>query len=182
MSYVNEVLEFNREFVKNKEYEQYATTKYPNKKIAVLSCMDTRLTELLPAALGFKNGDIKIIKNAGGVISHPFGSAMRSLLVAIYELNVEEIFVVGHYDCGMQSLQPQRMIKKMKQRGISEKELDMIEYCGVDLEHWFKGFEDPAESVAATVGVIVHHPLIPKDIKVAGFVIDPLTGQLDVVE
>ena len=53
--------------------------------------MDTRLTALLPAALGIKNGDVKMIKNAGGVISHPFGSVIRSLLVAIFELGVEEI-------------------------------------------------------------------------------------------
>jgi len=36
--------------------------------------MDTRLLELLPAALGLKNGDAQIIKNAGGVIAHPFGT------------------------------------------------------------------------------------------------------------
>ena len=53
--------------------------------------MDTRLTELLPAALGLKNGDAKIIKNAGGLVISAFDSAMRSLIVAIYELGVEEI-------------------------------------------------------------------------------------------
>lgn len=67
---INEILQFNRTFVKNEEYKQYETTKYPDKKLAIVSCMDTRLTELLPASLGLKNGDAKIIKNAGGVISH----------------------------------------------------------------------------------------------------------------
>lgn len=70
---LDEILEFNKQFVANKGYEKYITNKYPDKKIAILSCMDTRLTELLPAALGIKNGDVKMIKNAGGVISHPFG-------------------------------------------------------------------------------------------------------------
>lgn len=56
--------------------------------------MDTRLTELLPAALGIRNGDVKIIKNAGGVISHPFGSVIRSLMVAIYELGVKELWLL----------------------------------------------------------------------------------------
>lgn len=68
---IDEILQFNREFVANKGYEPFVTTKYPHKKIAILSCMDTRLTALLPAALGIKNGDIKLIKNAGGIISHP---------------------------------------------------------------------------------------------------------------
>lgn len=54
--------------------------------------MDTRLTELLPAALGIHNGDVKIIKNAGAVISHPFGSVIRSLLVAIIELGWKKLW------------------------------------------------------------------------------------------
>ena len=44
---LEEILKFNKEFVEKKEYEKYNTTKYPDKKIAILSCMDTRLTELL---------------------------------------------------------------------------------------------------------------------------------------
>ena len=66
-----------------KRYERFITDKYPNKRIAIVTCMDTRLVELLPAALGFRNGDVKIIKNAGGVVTNPFGSVIRSLLVAI---------------------------------------------------------------------------------------------------
>ena len=97
---VEEIIAFNKQFVENKGYEKYITNKYPDKKLAILSCMDTRLTELLPAALGLRNGDAKIIKNAGAVISHPFGSVIRSLLVAIYELGVEEIMVIAHSDCG----------------------------------------------------------------------------------
>ena len=55
---LDEILEFNKQFVANKGYEKYITNKYPDKKIAILSCMDTRLTELLPAALGIKNGEV----------------------------------------------------------------------------------------------------------------------------
>ena len=93
---IEELLAYNRKFVEEKRYEQYAASKYPNKKIAILTCMDTRLVELLPAALGLRNGDVKIIKNAGGVVTNPFGSVIRSLLVAIIELGVEEIMVIGH--------------------------------------------------------------------------------------
>ena len=63
---LEEILAYNKQFVENKGYESYITNKYPDKKIAILSCMDTRLTALLPAALGIKNGDVKMIKNAGG--------------------------------------------------------------------------------------------------------------------
>ena len=62
---INEILEYNKQFVEEKEYQRYITNKFPDKKIAIVSFMDTRLIELLPAALGIKNGDAKIIKNAG---------------------------------------------------------------------------------------------------------------------
>ena len=73
---IDQIIAFNKTFVEQKGYEKYLTSKYPDKKLAVLSCMDTRLTELLPAALGLKNGDAKIIKNAGGLVISAFDSAM----------------------------------------------------------------------------------------------------------
>lgn len=45
---IDQIIEYNKTFVAQKGYEQYLTDKYPDKKLAVLSCMDTRLTELLP--------------------------------------------------------------------------------------------------------------------------------------
>ncbi len=182
MSIRDEVLQFNHAFVAGKKYEPYLTTKYPDKHIAILSCMDTRLTELLPAALNFRNGDIKIIKNAGGVISHPFGSVIRSLLVAVYELGVNEILVIGHYDCGMQNIDPQRLIEKMKARGVRQEALDFIAYCGIDAQKWLRGFDDPLASVRESVRMIREHPLVPADVTVSGYLMDPETGRLDPVD
>lgn len=51
---IDELLAYNASFVAEKGYERYITNKYPDKKIAIVTCMDTRLTELLPAALGIK--------------------------------------------------------------------------------------------------------------------------------
>ena len=48
---IEDILAYNKRFVAEKGYEKYITNKYPDKKIAILSCMDTRLTALLPAAL-----------------------------------------------------------------------------------------------------------------------------------
>ena len=45
---IDQILTYNAQFVANKEYEPYVTDKFPAKKLAVLTCMDTRLTELLP--------------------------------------------------------------------------------------------------------------------------------------
>ena len=124
---MEELLPYNKTFVAEKQYEQYATSKYPDKKIAIVSCMDTRLTELLPAALGLKNGDVKIIKNAGATLTQPFGSVVRSLLIAIYELGVEEILIIGHTDCGVQHMDSQALIEKIKEQGIDQHTLDMMD-------------------------------------------------------
>ena len=158
---IEEIREFNKSFVKDEKYQSYITSKYPDKKLAILTCMDTRLTELLPAALGLKNGDVKLIKNAGGVISNPFGSVVRSLLIAVYELGVETILVIGHTDCGVQHMDSRAMIESMKQRGVSQEAIDMIHYCGIDFEKWLSGFDDVNTSVQETVELLKHHPLIP---------------------
>lgn len=125
---IEDILAYNKRFVAEKGYEKYITNKYPDKKIAILSCMDTRLTALLPAALGIKNGDVKMIKNAGGIISHPFGSVIRSLMVAIYELGVTEVMVIAHSDCGACHMSSAQMIEHMKARGIKQETIDMIRF------------------------------------------------------
>ncbi|MBR0084806.1 MAG: carbonic anhydrase, partial [Bacteroidales bacterium] len=123
MSNIDKVIAFNREYVASKEYEKHLTDKYPDKKLAVLSCMDTRLAVLLQEALGLKNGDAKIIKNAGAVIPSPWDSAMRSLIVAIYELGVTEVMVVAHSNCGACHMSFGHFKEEMLHRGIPEAEL-----------------------------------------------------------
>ena len=181
MNHISEVLEYNQHFVENKEYEAYRTSKFPDKKIVVLSCMDTRLTELLPKAMNFKNGDVKLIKNAGAIISQPFGSVMRSILVAIYELQADEVFIVAHLDCGMASLNSDHMIEMIKERGVSETVLSTLENSGIRLSKWLRGFNDVHEGVIHTVNVINKHPLLPANIPVHGMIIDPDNGALELV-
>ena len=117
---IDQIVQYNKEFVANKGYEKFITDKYPDKKLAVLSCMDTRLTELLPAALGLKNGDAKIIKNAGGLVISAFDSAMRSLIVAIYELGVKHVMVVAHSHCGACHMSYDHFHDEMLARGVTE--------------------------------------------------------------
>ena len=176
---IDQIIEYNKEFVARKGYEQYVTDKYPDKKLAVLSCMDTRLTELLPAALGLKNGDAKIIKNAGGLVISPFDSAMRSLVVAVYELGVEEIMVVAHSNCGACHMSFDHFHHEMNARGVTDETLDTIRKSGIDLNQWLEGFKDTPESVRKTVATIKTHPLMPSNITVRGFIIDSVTGALE---
>ena len=176
---IDQIIEYNKTFVARKGYEQYVTDKYPDKRLAVLSCMDTRLTELLPAALGLRNGDAKIIKNAGGLVISPFDSAMRSLVVAIYELGVQEIMVVAHSQCGACHMSYEHFHHEMLARGVTDETLNTIRRCGIDLDHWLEGFKDTPESVRKTMEIIKTHPLVPGDVKVRGFIIDSVTGELE---
>ena len=178
---IDSIIAFNKEFVASKGYEKYLTDKYPDKKLAVLSCMDTRLTELLPAALGLRNGDAKIIKNAGGLVISAFDSAMRSLIVAIYELGVKHVMVVAHSHCGACHMSYSHFHEQMLARGVTDETLDTIRRCGIDLNQWLEGFRDTPDSVRRTVETISTHPLVPRDIVVRGFIIDSETGALEEV-
>lgn len=178
---IREILKHNEKFVKNEEYRRFLAGKYPRRKLAVLSCMDTRLVELLPAALGVRDGDVKMIKNAGGMITDPFDTSIRSLLIAILELGVEEVMVVAHTGCGVAEVTPDKIRTHLKERGISEEAIHRMEVAGLNLNLWFQGFATPQEEVLRSVKLIRDHPLIPADIKVYGFVIDVATGRLQPV-
>jgi carbonic anhydrase len=179
--FLDEILSYNENFVADKKYEEYETTKFPNKRMVILTCMDTRLLELLPKAINIANGDAKFVKNAGALVSHPFGSIMRSILLAVYELKAEEVMVIGHHDCGMSGMKAEPVIEKMKLNGVKEETFETLAYAGVNVSEWFEGFTSVKDSVAHSVDIINKHPLMPKDIPVHGLVIDPKTGKLDLV-
>ena len=178
MDNIEKILAYNKEFVAKEEYKKFQTSKYPDKKIAILTCMDTRLVELLPAALGIKNGDVKLIKNAGGMITSPLDSVVRSLLIGIVELGVEEVMVIGHTDCGVAHINEEMMITHLLQRGVSQEHVDMMRYAGIDFKSWLRGFDDVETSVHETVALLKHHPLMPKDVNISGYVINTETGEL----
>lgn len=175
---IDTILEYNRKFVESGEYEKYKTSKYPDKKIAILTCMDTRLVTLLPAVLGIRNGDVKLIKNAGAVVTNPFDSTIRSLLVAIYELGVNEIMVIGHTGCGVQGMDAGEMLHLMKERGIDDEHISLMRHCGIDLDSWLHGFDDTPSAILETIDLISNHPLVPKDVVVRGYMMDSVTGEL----
>ncbi|EHI97890.1 MULTISPECIES: carbonic anhydrase [unclassified Clostridium] len=181
MSKLEEIIEYNRRFVENKDYEQYVTTKIPKKKMAILSCMDTRLTELLPKAMNIKNGDAKIIKDAGATVMHPFGGVMRSILVAVYEFGAEDVFVIGHHGCGMSNLDTRSLVDKMINRGIKQETILTLNNAGINVEKWLRGFESVEESIKESVRMIKNHPLFPKEVRVHGLLISPETGELEVI-
>lgn len=182
MSLISEIMEYNEKFVETKEYEQFLTDKFPDKKMVIITCMDTRLTELLPKAMNLRNGDAKVIKSAGAVVSHPFGSVMRSVVVAVYELEADEVLVIGHHECGMTGLNPDRVLDKAKARGVTEDLVNLLKHAGINLNSWLSGFDNVEVSVKQSVNMIRNHPLMPQNIPVHGLIMHPQTGKLELIE
>ncbi|GAA0300348.1 carbonic anhydrase [Gracilibacillus halotolerans] len=176
---LNQILEFNENFVKNKQYEGFQTDRFPNKRAVIFTCMDNRLVDLMPRALNLQNGDVKMVKNAGAMITNHYDSTMKSILVAVYNLKADEIFVISHHDCGMSNFQMDNFMDLVKERGVSEETIANLEK---DPKEWMEGFVDVRTNVKESVDMIKSHPLLPDDVVVHGLVIDPATGELELVE
>jgi carbonic anhydrase len=140
----------------------------PKKKLAIISCMDTRLVNFLSENLNIKRGDAKVLKNAGNIITE---DTVRSLVISVYLLDVEKIMVVGHTDCGMKSVDVEDIKRKMVEREANPN-------FTLDLEHWLGKFESEEENVIKGTTLIKNHPAIPKDVDVRGFILDVETGEL----
>lgn len=183
MERLEEILAANKAFVAHGKHdyteEDIAASKLPKKKMAIFTCMDTRLTEILEPAMGIQRGDAKIIRTVGNYLTGEFDAVIRSLMVAIYELGVEEIFVVGHYECGMAKTTADSLAAAMRAHGVSECAIAKIHG---ELEVWANAFRDPVENVKDAVAKIASNPYIPKKIKVHGLMIHPRTGKLDVIQ
>ncbi|KAF5089231.1 beta-class carbonic anhydrase [Methanobacterium aggregans] len=169
---LDEVLKANANFVK--EFEPKKMSHMPQKKLAVVTCMDTRLTGFLEHAMGIGRGDAKIIKNAGNTIVDR--DVIRSLAAAVYALGVEEIMVVGHYDCGMANVDPGKIRAAMMDRGVDQKTVTEL-----DLKEWIGAIDDEEKNVVQTVEKIRGSQFIPSDVPVHGLIIDLYQGKLKVL-
>lgn len=152
--------------------------KLPKRNLAVFTCMDTRLVDFLEPALGLQREDAVIIKNAGNSVTGSFESTIRSLVIAIFELGVHEILVIGHDDCGVAHASADNIIAKMLERGISA---DAIKMVKDELVVWIDSFQHPHENVEQVVEKIRNSPLVPADVPVHGLIFEPHTGEVFVL-
>lgn len=169
---LDEVLKANEEFVEG--YEPKKMSHLPQKKLAIVTCMDTRLTGFLEPAIGIKRGDAKIIKNAGNVAVDR--DVIRSVAASIHALGVEEVMVIGHTDCGMANVAPEKLEANMKSRGVDEKALSEV-----NLKEWIGAIDGEVENVRAVVEKIKESPFIPDDVPIHGLIIDIYDGKLKVL-
>lgn len=173
MALLDEIMAHNARFVADRERP---ITKQPDKKIALFTCMDTRLVEFLEPAMGVRRGDAKVIKNAGNTVIDPNGGVIRSLVVAIFALGCEEIYVVGHKDCGMTRIDEAELRQRMLRRGVPQEAVDVLQ---PSLREWLGAFQDPSGNVLRVVEMLRRNPLIPGDVPVHGLMFDPFAGRLE---
>ena len=164
MSVIEKVLNANENYAKN--FDLGHLPMPPARKLAVVACMDARLT--VEEILGLKTGDAHIIRNAGGIVTE---DAIRSLLISHYLLGTQEFIIINHTDCGMLTFKDEEL------RGKLEKKTGTAAVVPVH----FHAFGDLEENVRRQIQKVRSHPWIPKDIPVRGFIYDVKTGRLNEV-
>ena len=164
MSVIDEVLEANKAYAKG--FTLGHLPMPPARKLAVIACMDARLT--VSQLLGLKTGEAHIIRNAGGIVTE---DALRSLIISHHLLGTNEIMIINHTDCGMLTFKDDDLRKKLQQQTGT---------AAVAPAH-FHAFSNVENNVREQVQKVKSHPWIPKNILVRGFVYDVKTGRLSEV-
>lgn len=164
MSAINTVLRANQDFAI--DYDPTKISPRPRMHLAVLTCMDTRLSR---AALGLGAGDAHLIRNAGGIVTE---DALRSLLISHYLLGTNEIMVINHTDCGLMKASEEEIQRRI------EHEAGLPASTPVR----FHAFTDVVANVRKQVDTLVSHSWIREEhIPIRGFVFHVETGRLSEV-
>jgi carbonic anhydrase len=160
MSVIDEVLQANEVYARTHELRRL--TPRPERKLAVLTCMDTRLSI---RTLGLKTGDAHIIRNAGGIVTD---DTLRSLVISHYLLGTEEFMVINHTDCGLMLATEQDLRTQIQTRAGT----------AAIAPAFFYAFKNIDENVRHQLQKLRTHPWIPKEVAVRGFVYDVTNGRL----
>ena len=160
MSVIDEVLEANELYARTHELRRLSPR--PTRKLAILTCMDTRLSTV---TLGLANGDAHIIRNAGGIVTE---DSLRSLLVSHYLLDTVEFMIINHTDCGLMQATEQELRTRIQNRTGT----------AAISPAFFFAFQNLEENVRHQIQKLRTHPWIPKEIAVRGFIYDVNSGRL----
>jgi len=160
MSVIDEVLKANEQYARTHELRHLSPR--PKRRLAVLACMDTRLSK---QTLGLRDGDAHIIRNAGGIVTT---DAVRSLLVSHYLLGTNEFMVINHTDCGLMTATEDQMRQTVERRTGTA----VIEPSR------FYMFQNVEQNCRDQLAKLKSHPWITKEMIVRGFVYDVQSGRL----
>ncbi len=133
----------------------------PARGVAVVACMDARLD--VHKILGLEEGDVHVIRNAGGVITD---DEVRSLTISQRLLGTREVILIHHTDCGMLTFSD------------DELKAQIHEEVGMKPHFSMESFSDLEEDVRQSVTRIQASPFIPHKESVRGFIYEVETGRL----
>ena len=157
-------LEYERALAENARYaaqfDRSSLPIPPGRKLAVLACMDARIT--VEDVLGLRSGDAHVIRNAGGLATD---DAIRSLVISQQLLGTEEVIVIEHTGCGMLTFRD------------ADVHRELVKRTGRDVDLPFHAFPDLESNLREQVGRIRAHPWT-KDVPVHGLVYEVETGRL----
>ncbi len=151
-----------------------------NKKALFLTDIDLGLEPFFQKETNIELKDMLNIQIYGPLISNPYGDIMRSIIIAIYQENIEEIFVVGIEDKENVSIDLKSLLDpEGKQIRGKLETMDylfkncMPEFMDGSLKEWIENKnEKVAESVQKSIEMIRQHPLIPSYVKVKGLIVN----------
>jgi len=164
MSVIDEVFEVNKKY--SEKFKLGYLSIPPSRCLAVVACMDARLT--VEDMLGLKTGEAHIIRNAGGIVSE---DAIRSLIISHHLLGTREIMIINHTDCGMLTFKDEKLRKNLLKKTRTATVAPLL----------FHSFTNLFENVRQQMQKILSHPWIPNDLLVRGFIYDVKTGRLEEV-
>lgn len=152
-----------------------------NKRLFVLTCMDERVN--IEEALGLQPGDAHIFRNAGGLVTD---DVIRSAALTTNFFGTKEIVVVNHTECGMMLKSGKEIVEALQAKlGVDltriplDPSLPELTLSNSEaIERWFRTFESVDEVTVAQVELLRNHPLIPKDVTIAGYIYEVETGKL----
>ena len=160
----SDIISANGTFVKGFQHSELTGTA--RKGLAIITCMDSRISPL--AVVGMQAGDAKILRNAGARVTD---DVLRTLVLASYLLGVNRVLVMPHTDCRMASGDEESI-----HRSIETKH-------GVDTRGvQFKMVTDQRAALAADVASIRGFEILPKTLKVAGAIYDVKSGRLEFID
>jgi carbonic anhydrase len=159
-----DVLLSNKSFVH--EFQHSELTGTARKGLAIVTCMDSRISPL--AVVGMQAGDAKILRNAGARVTD---DVLRTLVLASYLLGVIRVLVMPHTDCRMAISDEANIHATIKdQFGVDTSSLE------------FRTSSNQREALAEDVARIRSYPLLQKGVSVAGAIYNVSTGQLEPVD
>ncbi|MEJ7784568.1 MAG: carbonic anhydrase [Solirubrobacteraceae bacterium] len=163
MSATDDLLDHNRAYAR--DFARGDLAAPPRLRVAVLACMDARLD--MSRSLGLHEGDVHVIRNAGGLVTD---DAIRSLAISQHLMGTEEIMLVHHTRCGMQSFSRQEFGERM----------DRV--AGQRPRWSAGGFDDLEGDVRESIEKLQASPFILHKESIRGFVYEVENGLLREVE